>query len=412
MTRRVVITGFGVVSALGTGADAFFAALDEGRGGIAPITRFDASGLDVRSAGEVRDLPRPESAAERDFLQCDPKVAFAAEATRQAMAMAGKEDFSPETLLHIGTSLETFFFSRFRIDPPWDDRSFSRETLTRRWRQPLDRAQKLLTDRYGPPGQAVTNCSACAAGAQSIGQAYHAVRDGRFTRALAGGFDSMINPLGVGGFQLLGAPATGTINRGRSLCRPFDAERRGLVLGEGAAFVVLEERGRALAEGRTAYAEIRGYGASLDARSLSAPDADGAGAARAMSAALRDARLPPEAVDHINAHGTGTLLNDPAEARAIRKVFPDTWQRIPVAAPKSMLGHSIAAAGAMEVVVCIYSLLRQIVPPNIGLERVGSDCELMHVAGLPEAHSVSCVLTNSFGFGGQNASLLLTRGDA
>ena len=222
----------------------------------------------------------------------------------------------------------------------------------------------------------------------------------------------MTNPLGVGGFQLLGAPATGKPEGGLSLCRPFDARRGGLVLGEGAAFVVLEERERALADGRAIYAEVRGYGSSLDAHALSAPEPGGEGAARAMLAALRDAALPPEAVDHINAHGTGTFLNDPVEARAIRRVFPDSWQRIPVAALKSMTGHAIAAAGAMEVIACIYSLARQKVPPNIGLEQVGADCELMHVREKTEEHPVSCVLTNSFGFGGQNASLLLVSGNA
>lgn len=408
--RRVVITGFGVVSPIGSGADAFFDALCDGINGIRPITRFDASGLDVRVAGEVADAQTFTDEKEFRLAERDPKVGFALTAAAEALAMAGIAAFSSSDLVHIGTSLETFFFKQFSVGSQADENTFFKRLLTYPWRLPLDTALACIRARYGTPGQAATNCSACAAGAQSIGQAFHAIRDGRFSRALAGGFDSMINPLGVGGFQLLGAPATGEAPDGASLCRPFDAARKGLVLGEGAGFVALEERERALAEGKTAYAEIVGYGSTLDAFSLSAPDPNGDGAARSMLAALGDAHLAPDAVDHINAHGTGTQLNDPVEAKAIRHVFPDTWERIPVTAVKSMLGHSIAAAGAIETIACIGTLRRSMVPPNIGLEKVAADCELLHVVREAVPFTGSCVLTNSFGFGGQNATLILTGG--
>ena len=410
--RRVVITGFGVVSPIGSGADAFFDALCAGANGIRPITRFDASGLDVRFAGEVPAAPAFEDETDQRFAERDPKVGFALTAAAEALAMAGIHGFLPSDLVHIGTSLETFFFKEFSVSRDAGEEEFFNRLVTHPWRLPLDAALARIRARHGTPGQAATNCSACAVGAQTIGQAYHAVRDGRFSRALAGGFDSMINPLGVGGFQLLGAPATGKPPAGTSLCRPFDVDRSGLVLGEGAGFVVLEDRELALAEGKTVYAEIAGYGSSLDAHGLSAPDPDGDGAARSMLAALRDANLPPEAVDHINAHGTGTQLNDPIEARAIRRVFADTWKRIPVTAVKSMMGHSIAAAGALETVACIGTLLRGMVPPNIGLGKVAAGCELMHVARDAMPFSSSCVVTNSFGFGGQNATLILTGGEA
>jgi 3-oxoacyl-[acyl-carrier-protein] synthase II len=408
---RVAVTGFGVVSPIGTGKEAFFAGLGAGKNGIAPISRFDASYLEARHAGEVKEIFVFGDEREQALARRDAKVGFALMAAEQAMAMAGIESFLPSDLVHVGASLETFSFREFSLDERGDD-AFMRRLITHPWRLPLDAALGLIRARYGDPGQAVSNCSACALGAQTIGQAFHAVRDGRFARALAGGFDSMINPLGVGGFQLLGALAAGEPKDGFTRCRPFDASRCGLVLGEGAGFVVLEKRERALAEGKTLYGEIVGYGASLDARGLSAPDPDGDGAVRSMRSALADARLPPEVVDHINTHGTGTQLNDPVEAQAIRRVFAHCWQRIPVTAIKSMIGHSIAAAGAIEAIACLYTLLEAVVPPNIGLEKAGAGCELDHVARQARSFPARCVLTNSFGFGGQNATLVFTRADA
>ncbi|MDR3212748.1 MAG: beta-ketoacyl-[acyl-carrier-protein] synthase family protein [Azoarcus sp.] len=410
--QRVVITGFGIVSPIGTGAEAFFAGLEAGRNGIAPITRFDTSGLDVRYAGEVKDAPILADEDERALARRDPKVGFALTAAAEALTMAGVTSFSADDLIHIGTSLETFFFRDFSLSGQSGEDALRRQLVTHPWCLPLDTALVRIRKRYGNPGQAATNCSACAVGAQTIGQAFHAVRDGRFALALAGGFDSMINPLGVGGFQLLGAPATGEPQDGAAFCRPFDASRTGLVLGEGAGFVVLEERERALAAGKTLLAEIVGFASTLDAHGLSAPDPEGDGATRAMRGALADAGLPPQAVDHINTHGTGTQLNDPVEALAIRRVFNASWERVPVAAVKSMMGHSIAAAGAIEVIACLYTLLRGMIPPNIGLDKTGAGCELKHVGRQAEAFAAQCVLTNSFGFGGQNASLILTQAKA
>lgn len=410
--RRVVITGFGVVSPIGSGTKVFFDGLGQGRDGIAPIRRFDASGLDVRYAGEVKEAQTFASEHEQALARRDPKVGFALTAAAEALSMAGITAFTLNDCIHIGTSLETFFFKEFSVEIPAEHQeAFSRRLVTHPWRLPLDAALRAIQSRYGRAGQAVTNCSACTVGLQTIGHAFHAVRSGRCSTILAGGFDSMINPLGVGGFQLLGAPAVGDPAPGKAFCRPFDASRSGLVLGEGAGFVVLEEREKALSLGKTLYAEVRGYGASLDAHGLSAPDPDGDGAARAMLAALFDAKLPPQAVDHINTHGTGTQLNDPVEATAIRRVFADTWQKVPVTAVKSMLGHSIAAAGSIEAIACIYTLRHGIIPPNIGLDTVGAGCELMHVGREAVACEAEYVLTNSFGFGGQNATLILTRGE-
>jgi len=410
--RRVVITGFGIVSPIGTGAEAFFAALEQGRNGILPIRNFDASALEVRYAGEVKEANAFSSEREQRLAERDPKVGFALTAAAEALDMAEITSFTREDYIHIGTSLETFFFKEFSVDAPQEaQEAFYQRLATYPWCLPLDTALRAIQSRYGRAGLAMTNCSACAVGLQTIGQAFHAVRSGRCSLALAGGFDSMINPLGVGGFQLLGAPATGDPSPGKAFCRPFDTNRSGLVLGEGAGFVVLEEREKAISFGKTLYAEVRGYGASLDAHALSAPDPDGDGAARAMLTALYDASLPAQAVDHINTHGTGTQLNDPVEATAIRRVFVDSWQKTPVTAIKSMLGHSIAAAGSIEAIACIYTLRHGIIPPNIGLDAVGTGCELMHVGQKAQPCAVECVLTNSFGFGGQNTALILARGE-
>jgi 3-oxoacyl-(acyl-carrier-protein) synthase len=275
---------------------------------------------------------------------------------------------------------------------------------------PLDTASKLIADRFGRPGQALTNCSACAAGAQAIGHGFHAIRSGRFDVAVCGGFDSMINPLGVGGFQLLGALTTDN-ERGAHACRPFDSARRGTVLGEGAAIVILEPLEKARAEGKEVLAEVCGYASTFDAYSLSAPDPEGDGAARTMTLALKDAGIAPSEVHHINAHGTGTQLNDEVEAKAIRRVFAGAWEKIPVAATKSMTGHLIAAAGPIELGACLLPFLKGVLPPNISLERVAQGCELNHVRDAETPFDGEYVLTNSFGFGGQNASLVLRKYD-
>jgi 3-oxoacyl-[acyl-carrier-protein] synthase II len=407
MRRRVAITGFGVVSPVGVGREAFWSGLAGGRSGIGPITRFDAGTFDVHLAGEVKEqLDLPEDV--RSVAEDDVKVGFGFVACAEALAQAALDE---RTLLHVGTSLEVFDLRRAVVRGGTDFKDVVRRSMNGGppLQTPLDTTAHLVARHFGQPAQALTNCSACAAGAQAIGHSFRAVRAGRVERAVCGGCDSMIHPLGVGGFQLLGALTTDN-ERGAAACRPFDAARGGTVLGEGAAFFVLEPLESALAEGRETLAEVVGYGASLDAHGLSAPDPDGLGAERAMRAALDDAGLAADDVEHINAHGTGTALNDQIEARAIRRIFP-RWAEIPVSATKAMTGHLIAAAGAVEVGACLLPLMRGLLPPNISLERVGPGCELNHVTLPGEAWHGRHVLSNSFGFGGQNASLILRRHD-
>lgn len=407
--RRVAITGFGVVSPVGNGREAFWAALAAGRSGIAAITRFDAATFSVRLAGEVKEaLELPASVA--DIAKDDPKVGFAYAAAAEALGQAGRSSLGENSLLHLATSLEIFDLRKVIIDGRADFQAVARRSLSGKGpalQIPLDTAARIIARDFGRPEQSLTNCSACAAGTQAVGHAFEAVREGRCEIALCGGFDSMLNPLGVGGFQLLGALTIENSLGGRA-CRPFDATRSGTVLGEGAAMFVLEPLEKAKAEGKTILAEVCGYGSSLDAHSLSAPDPEGEGAVRAMQEALQDARLAPERIGHINAHGTGTRLNDEIEAKAIRRVFNGHWERIPVSATKSMTGHLIAAAGAVELGACLLALHKGLLPPNPSLERVGPGCELDHVT-TQRRFSGEYVLKNSFGFGGQNAVMVLRK---
>jgi 3-oxoacyl-[acyl-carrier-protein] synthase II len=412
MRRRVAVSGFGVVSPIGAGRNQFFEALVEGRSGISRITHFDCSTFAVQVAGEVREKlilpPNVERIAARDS-----KVGFGFAAVTQALQSAQVEGLNSESLLHLGVSLESFDLDRAMSSGTLDLTELATRgasNVEAPLQTPLDACTELVAGAFGQPGRKLTNCSACAASAQAIGHAFHELRSGRADLALCGGLDSMINPLGVGGFQLLGA-LTVENDRGASACRPFDRSRSGTVLGEGAAILVLEPLDRVRADGRPVHAELCGYGSSLDAHSLSAPDPDGDGAARAMRAALDDAEIRPEAVAHINSHGTGTALNDEIEAAAIRRVF-DSWQTIPIAATKSITGHLIAAAGAVEAVACLLPLVEGDLPPNPWLSHVGEGCELNHVTESGQRFDGEFVLSSSFGFGGQNASLVFRRYDA
>lgn len=407
---RVAITGLGMVSPVGNDRDACWAALAQGISGISRITRFDASRFEVQLAGEVKG-PLSLPGFVTDVAMHDPKTGFAFAACREALAGAGLTSLNKDCLLHTATSLETFDLSKVVHDGKPDFAGVVRKNLVAGaipLQFPLDTAANLVIRHYGRPGQVLTNCSACAAGTQAIGQAFHAIRGGRYSMALCGGFDSMINPLGVGGFQLLGALTTSN-ERGPRACRPFDSQRNGTVLGEGAAMMVLEPLERVRAEGRPILAEICGYGSTLDAYSVSAPDPEGHGAERSMRAALADAGIDGAAIGHINTHGTGTLLNDAVEAAAIRRVFSGDWQAIPVSSTKSMTGHLIAAAGAIEMGACLLAAVRGVLPPNPSLENTGHDCELNHVVGAGTKLDRDYILSNSFGFGGQNATLVIRR---
>jgi 3-oxoacyl-[acyl-carrier-protein] synthase II len=410
--RRVAVTGFGVVAPNGIGRDQFWNALYQGKSGISSISHFDCSTFQVQLAGEVKEpLSLPPDL--QQISSDDPKVGYGFSACAEALADAGIEKLDARCLLHLGVSLENFHLEKIAFGGCIDfSAAVNRqmESFEIPFQSPLDTGARAIESHYGRAGYTLTNCSACAASAQAIGHAFRSIRSGRFETAVCGGFDSMINPLGIGGFQLLGALTTDN-DRGTSACRPFDASRTGTVLGEGAAILILEPLEKARALGKRIYAEIAGYGSSMDAYGLSAPDPQGDGAIQAMKSALNDAGVAAEQIGHINTHGTGTGLNDEIEAAAIRALFADSWQRIPVAATKSITGHLVAAAGAIEAGACLFALTRGTLPHNPWLENIGAGCELHHVTSRGTAFQGEFALSNSFGFGGQNAALIFRRHD-
>jgi 3-oxoacyl-[acyl-carrier-protein] synthase II len=415
--KKVCVTGMGVSTPVGTGLEAFWTSLREGRSGIGPLTLFDASALPVRIGGETKDLAWeelaerfPEARRERD-RKVWLGLAAAWEALTDSALLSAE---MRRTSLHVGVGLEVFSLEDVA---PLAHREDLAGELARRVTEgeqpalqtPLDRLADVLATHYRMEGPTYTNCSACAAGAQAIGQGFRLVREGVCAVTLAGGADSMLNPLGVGGFALLQALSEEN-DQPEWACRPFEATRKGTVLGEGAGFVVLEELDHARARGAQVYAEVVGYGSSLDAFRVSDPEPTGRGAVLAMRKALDDAGLPADAIDYVNAHGTGTPQNDIVETAALKTVLGERAWEVPVSAIKSMTGHLIGASGAVESIASALTLSRAEIPPTINLRVPDPLCDLDYVPEGRRPFQGDTVMTNSFGFGGQNATLILRRG--
>ena len=412
MNHRVVITGMGVVSPLGNSVKAFGDGLFAGCSGVSKISLFDPGQLPVQIAAEVKEP------VDGDYR--DRKIGFALEASRQAVADSGirdapdgdgvLENSSVSAGLSLGIGLEVLNMNDLVL---MQHESISLESLSYAQRlsflqTPSDLCAHALAYRFGiltPPRLCV---SACAAGTDAIGIAFRLIRSGRRRWMLCGGSDSMINPLGVGGFCKLRALSCRN-QAPETASRPFDADRDGFVLGEGAGMLVLENIEDAMDRNAVIHAEIVGYGSSLDAHGISEPHPEGRGAIQAMAMAIADARESPDSVDCINAHGSSTPKNDVMETRAIQTLFGDRATKIPVVSTKSMIGHLIAASGAVEVIAAILCIQRQTLHPTINLQYPDPDCNLDYVPLRAREHPQEFALCNSFGFGGQNASLLLRR---
>ena len=396
MRRRVVITGLGVVSPIGVTVDAFRDGLLAGVSGVGPITHFDATGLPTRIAAEVRGLPGGGR---------DRKIDFALEAARQAMVEAGRPRGAGGVSLGVGLEL-------FSLDDVAAARASDHPlpgTLAERLaflQSPSDLCVHAIAQRHDLRTPPLVHVSACAAGTDALGAAFRLIASGRRDWMLAGGTDSMINPLGVAGFCRLGATSTANA-RGPAASRPFARSRDGFVLGEGAAVLVLEPLDGARARGAHIRAEVAGYGNSFDAHGISEPHPEGRGAWQAMARALDDAGVGPEAIDCVNAHGTATPKNDPVETAAIKRLLGARAAQVPVCATKSMIGHLISAAGAVEAVATVLGLEGGWVHPTINLDEPDPACDLDYVPHKARAHRQRYALSNSFGFGGQNAALLL-----
>jgi 3-oxoacyl-(acyl-carrier-protein) synthase len=421
--RRVAITGIGAVTPVGNDAPTMWAALLAGQNGVAAIRGFDASGFPVRIAAEVKALdatvaisdPRLRKYAMR---QHGFAVAAATEALRDA-GVRPRPDDAPRWGCVVGAgmmgvgfdALETFaarYASAGVLRPELLARTGAADVVAFA-RSQVNAGLSLLVQTAGIRGYASTVHTACASGGQAIGQALTAIRAGMADAALAGGFDSMVSPVGLAGFCLLGALSPDNDTPARA-SRPFDRTRNGFVLGEGAGFVVLEEWSRAVGRGARIYAELAGQGNSLSSYRITDSHPSGDGPIQAMRAALADADILDSEVDYLNAHGTSTPMNDRSECVAVRAVFGANAHAISVSSTKSLMGHLIAAAGAVEAVVCALAIREQTVPPNANLQAPDPECALTF-AHQSQRRTVRAALSNSFGFGGSNNCLVFRHPD-
>jgi 3-oxoacyl-[acyl-carrier-protein] synthase II len=423
--RRVVVTGIGCVTPLGVTVEELWKNLVAGRSGVGLTTVFDASRFPTKIAAEVRDWDvTAEGEQAEDWQYCGRHTKFAAGAALQAMRDAGLPkglESDPTRLgIYLGSGEGQQAFDAFTsmmmaaIDgETLDVAKFTKlglETLhplTEVEQEPNMPAGHLaaLFDAQGPN----LNClTACAASSQAIGEAVEIIRRGEADVMLSGGCHSMIHPFGVTGFNLLTALSTRNDEPQRA-SRPFDNERDGFVLGEGAAMVVLEELEHAKRRGAMIHGEVVGYGSTADAYRITDTHPEGRGASACIRMALADAGLEPDAIDYINAHGTSTDVNDKVETLAIKTVFGERAYRIPVSSTKSMMGHLIAAAGATELIVCLLAIRDGLLPPTINYENPDPNCDLDYVPNQVREGKCDHALSNSFGFGGQNISLIVSR---
>ena len=406
--RRVVITGIGMITPLGLELDQQWDALMEGRSGISEITRFDPSEFSVKIAGEVSGFDPSKWISRREARRMDRFIHFAVAAAKLAVEDAGISlplD-QPEccgSLIGVGLggleSLEEAAITLAAKGP-------SRLSPLMIPRLIANLAPGHVSMQLGTLGPNLSSVSACATGAHSLGDAARLIAWGDADLMIAGGAEATITPLGIGGFAAMKALSTRNHDP-QGASRPFDEERDGFVSSEGAGVLILEELERAKARGAKIYAELSGYGQSSDAHHITQPSPDGRGAKRAISLALQDAGLNPEDIDYLNAHGTSTPAGDIAESRAIRAVFGAEADRLWVSSTKSMLGHMLGAAGSVEVAICALAISRGQVPPTINLERPDPACDLDYVPLQGREKQIRATLSNSFGFGGTNVSIVL-----
>jgi 3-oxoacyl-[acyl-carrier-protein] synthase II len=419
-----VVTGFGVVSGFGVGASAFFAGLAGGRSAVGGIRSFDAATFPTRVAAEV-PVVRVD-AAWLGALGVDPaladrwsaegwlrdrKVAFAVLAAAEAWESAslGRRDAEAADL-SIALGLEHGFLDDFAVIQREGHVDWAGEPAAKlprvRLRSTVDLGARAVEELLDLRGTTTIHASACAAGGLAVAHAAALVARGDADLVLAGGADSMVNPLGIGGMSRIGAPSP---RSEPDACRPFDRRRDGLVIGEGAAFFVVESEARAAARGARPLARVLGWGSTQDAYRPSAPRPDGAAASRAMTRAIQRAGLPPSAVDYVNAHGTGTPLNDPAEVVALRRALGVHAERVPVSSIKGAVGHLMAASGAIELGACLLALREGILPGTAHHRERDPECDVDVIGESPRAAEARVTLSNSFGFGGQNVCVLLGR---
>ncbi|HEY6066087.1 MAG TPA: beta-ketoacyl-ACP synthase II [Thermoanaerobaculia bacterium] len=406
--RRVAVTGVGLVSPLGIGNEANWDALVAGKSGVGPITRFDASGFTCRIAGEVKGFDPSLYMEKKEVKKMDTFIHYAMAAARFAMDDSGlpvRDDNRERIAVVIGSGIgglpiieetqKNYLQKGVRVISPF----FITALIA-------NEAAGNVSIKYGLKGPNLTTVTACTTGAHAVGEAYRMIQYGDADAAIAGGTESVITPLAVGGFAVMRALSTRNDEPERA-SRPFDRDRDGFVMGEGAGLVILEELEAAKERGARIYAELVGYGMSGDAYHIAAPSEDGDGPARVMKNALHDAGIEPQEIGYINAHGTSTPLGDRVETIAIKIVFGPHAKKVAISSTKSSTGHLLGAAGGLETGIVALALHHGVLPPTINYETPDPECDLDYVPNEARPARVAYALSNSFGFGGTNGCLVL-----
>jgi len=410
VSRRVVVTGIGLVSSLGIGTTGTWNALLAGKSGVGRITKFDTTGFAAQIAAEVKGFDPLLFVDKKDVKKMDVFIQYAIAASQFAMddsKVVVGADNATDIGVFIGSGIGGF------------------ETIEREHKALLDGGPRRISPffipsaiinlasghvsiRFGAKGPNLASCTACSASAHAIGDSFEIIRRGDADVMIAGGSEAAITPMSVGGFGAMRALSTRNDEPGKA-CRPFDKDRDGFIIGEGAGIVVLEELELARRRGARIYAELVGYGMSADAYHITAPSEDGNGAVRVMQLALKKAGIGPEQVDYVNAHGTSTPFNDRLETLAIKRCFGEHARRVAISSTKSMTGHLLGGAGGLEAGISALAVYHQAVPPTVNLDNSDPDCDLDYVPHSSRQLKIQYALSNSFGFGGTNAALLFKR---
>jgi 3-oxoacyl-[acyl-carrier-protein] synthase II len=412
VNRRVVVTGIGLVSSLGIGTQATWDGICQGRSGVVRITRFDTSAFACKIAAEIQGFDPLQYFEKKEVKKVDPFIQYAVAASQFAVDDA-RLVVGPENATRVGVfigsgiggfgTIEREHTTLMEGGPRRMSPFFIPSAI-------INLAAGHVSIRFGAKGPNLATCTACAASAHAVGDSYHIVRRGDADVMIVGGSEAAITQLSVGGFGAMRALSTRNDEPQRA-SRPFDKDRDGFVIGEGAGILILEELEHARQRGASIYAEVVGYGMTGDAFHITAPSEDGDGAMRAMAMALRSAGVEPGDVQYINAHGTSTPYNDKLETLAIKRLFGEYAARLAVSSTKSMTGHVLGAAGGIEAGLTALALRHQIMPPTINLETPDPECDLDFVPHTARPAAITHALSNSFGFGGTNAALLMRRFD-
>lgn len=406
----MVVTGLGLITPLGIGVKETWAALCAGKSGIAEITRFDTTGFDTRIAGEVKGFRPEDFLSKKDARRTETFIAYAVAAARMAMEDSGLV-IDSDNAARVGVLTGCGLGGLLMLE---NTKSVLDKKGPRRVSPffiPMligNMAPGMVSIHLGAKGPNSSVATACAAGTHAIGDAYNIIKRGQADAMISGGVESVITPTCIAGFNAMRALSTRN-DAPRKASRPFERDRDGFVVGEGCGIVVLESLDTALARDAEIYAEIIGYGMSGDGFHMSAPAPEGEGAARCMAAALEDAGIAHAGIDYINAHGTSTPLNDALETLAVKSVFKEKAALIPISSTKSMTGHLLGGAGGIETVFTVLTINKGVLPPTINLDCPDEACDLDYVPNVARQADVQTAMTNSFGFGGTNASLILTK---